>query len=244
MAEWTAKRFWSDVSLEATADGFGIRLDGRPVRTPGKRELLVPTQALAEVIADEWRAQAQVIDPSTMPATRSANSALEKVAPHRAVVQGEIAGYAETDLLCYRATGPAELIARQAAAWDPLLEWATTSLDARLLVTVGVMPVDQPPGAIRALTTAMNPMSDFELTGFHDLVALSGSFVLALAVARRHAGAEPAWDLSRIDESWQAELWGADEQAAEMAAAKRAAFLHAGRFFHLSQVQNSVPDAR
>ena len=139
MTEWKARRFWKSVTVEPLDEGFGIRLDDRPVRTPGKLALRVPTRALAQEIAEEWELQDGVIDPLSMPFTRAANSAVEKVAPQRAEVAAMLAGYGDSDLLCYRAAAPDELVARQAAAWDPLLDWAKTRHGARLIPVQGVM---------------------------------------------------------------------------------------------------------
>ena len=231
MTEWAAKRFWTDVAVTDATGGFGIALDDRPVRTPGKRPLVVPTRAMADMIAAEWRDQTGTIDPGTMPATRAANSALEKVAPVRAKVAAHLAAYAETDLLCYRADAPDALVARQAAAWDPLLDWAREDHGADLRVTTGVMPVDQPPAALAALAAPVHALDPFALAGFHDLVALSGSLVLALAVIARRLPPEDAWALSRLDEAFQIEQWGEDEDAAETAEIARSAFLDAARFY-------------
>jgi chaperone required for assembly of F1-ATPase len=144
-----------------------------------------------------------------------------------------LSAYGGTDLLCYRATGPADLVARQAAGWDPLLDWAATALLASLHCTAGVMHVDQPEDSLAVLDAAVRSLTPFQLAAFHDLVALSGSLVLALAVSRGRLTAEAAWQLSRIDETWQAEVWGADEEAAETAARKQGEFLQAARFFAL-----------
>ncbi len=234
MTEWAAKRFWKAAEVTDAGSGYGVALDGRPVRTPGKALLTVPTRALAEEVAAEWNAQDEKIDPLSMPFTRSANSALEKVTPQHDEVAAMLAGYGETDLICYRAEGPQPLIDRQAEHWDPLLDWAETALGARLNVASGIMPVEQDPAALDRLAAQVRSFDPFRLTGFHDLVALSGSLVIGFAVTNGFRGAEEAWRLSRIDEDWQIEEWGADEEAAEAAAAKQAAFLHAARFFALS----------
>jgi chaperone required for assembly of F1-ATPase len=184
-------------------------------------------------VAAEWQAQTGTVNPATMPFTRTANSAIDTVVPQHQAVVDMLAAYGGTDLLCYRATGPAELVARQAAAWDPLLDWSATALGAPLRTTAGVMHVDQPPASLVTLTAAVDALSDFQLAAFHDLVAISGSLVLALAVTRDRLTVEEAWALSRIDEAWQIEQWGDDEEAAELAARKRADFLQADRFFAL-----------
>lgn len=235
MSGWAARRFWRDVTVVAEGDAFAVRLDGRPLRTPAKRALRVPTRALAEALAEEWRAQEDVIDPVVMPVTRSANAAVDKVAGQRAEVADTLAAYAETDLLCYRASEPPTLSAHQAAAWDPLLDWADATLKARLVPAVGVMPRRQDPAVVASLAAQVHAMGDFELTGFHDLVMLSGSLVLGFAVAHRRLSAAQAWEVSRLDEEWQIGLWGRDAEAEAAAEVRRAAFLHAERFFLASQ---------
>ena len=230
MSSWAAKRFWAKAAVVPQGDQFAIHLDGRPVRTPGKSLLMVPTQAMAERIALEWDSQEDTINPESMPWTRSANSAIEKVATTRAGVEAHLIDYAGTDLLCYRAQAPASLIARQAAAWDPILDWANHTFGARLATTSGVMPVDQPDEAIERLGETMSPMSSFAMTGFYDLVTLSGSFLIGLAAV--HGQDESLlWDASRVDENWQFEQWGVDEEAAKAAEIKKTAFIHATEFY-------------
>lgn len=233
MSGWTAKRFWTAASAEAAEGGFTVRLDGRAVKTPAKVPLVVPTLAMAQAIAAEWDAQQGKVRPETMRCTRAANSAIDKVAPLRAEVIAELAGYGGSDLICYRATGPQPLIDRQAAAWDPLLDWAKTTLRAPLNATHGVMHIAQPQPSLDRLTTRVAAFSDFELAAVHDLIAISGSLVLALAVTEGRLAAEAAFDASRIDNRWQAEEWGEDEDEAAAEALRRAAFLQANRFFGL-----------
>ncbi len=236
---WTAKRFWSEASAGPCDGGFTVRLDGRGAKTPAKTPLILPTAALAEAVAAEWEAQTGKVSPASMPLTRMANSALDKVAPQFREVADMIAAYGGSDLLCYRATGPRELIARQAAAWDPLLDWAARVLSAPLITTAGVMPVAQPQAALAALSARVHALTPFELAALHDLVAISGSLILGLAVACGHLTPDQAWDASRIDETWQAELWGRDEDAARIEALRRAALLDAGRFFALCRLQSA-----
>lgn len=233
MSAWTARRFWTTASSVPVEGGYTVQLDARPVKTPLKAPLVVPTLALAEAIAAEWQAQEGNVNPETMPFTRTANSAIDKVAPQIDEVAGMLAAYGGSDLLCYRAEGPPDLVARQAEAWDPVLIWALETLGADLLVTEGVMHVEQPAESVMRLHERVAAMSSFQLAAFHDLVAMSGSLVLALAVVGGRLAAEEAWTLSRIDEEWQISLWGEDEEAAEVAARKRAAFLQADRFFGL-----------
>jgi chaperone required for assembly of F1-ATPase len=235
MSEWTQRRFWTTADIAPEAGGHGIRLDGRAVRTPAKAPLVVPGAALARAIAAEWDAQTGVIDPNSMPLTRIANSAIDKVTPQRAEVAELLAAYGESDLLCYRADGPEELVARQAAGWDPLLAWAEDTLGAPLLTAVGVMFIPQPPASVEALRRRVTPLDPFDLAPFHDLVALTGSLVLGLAALHGQQPIEDLWALSRIDETWQAEQWGDDEEAAQAAAVKAAAFSDAARFYALRQ---------
>lgn len=231
MAEWKHKRFWSDVTVVEKDGGFTILLDERQVKTPAKTSLVVPAHALAELIAQEWAAQEGEVKPETMPMTRSANAALDKVTAQFDEVAALLAAYGESDLLCYRATAPEELIARQAAAWDPLLEWAQTDLGARLKSGHGVMYIDQDPASIAVLNKIVFAFTPFELTAFHDLVSMSGSLVLALAITQGHLTVADAWETSRVDENWQIEQWGEDDEAQEVAEAKRQSFVHAFRFF-------------
>jgi chaperone required for assembly of F1-ATPase len=233
MSEWKAKRFWKEANVAPAEGGWQVLLDARPVRTPAKVPLILPTQALAEALAAEWQAQEERIDPGSMPLTRTANSALDKVAVQRVEVAQMLAGYGGSDLLCYRAERPAELIARQASEWDPLLAWAEERHGARLVTATGVMPVAQDAAALERLAAPVFAMEPFALAAFHDLVALSGSLVLALAVIEERLEPQEAWRLSRLDEDWQIEQWGDDEEAEAMARVKGAAFLDAARFWAL-----------
>lgn len=235
MSDWKPKRFWKAATPEACEGGFTVLLDGRNVRTPAKAPLIVPTLAMAEAIAAEWDAQEKDVDPMTMPLTKGANAAIDKVAIQRAEVVEMLAAYGDSDLLCYRAAGPEELIARQAAAWDPLLDWAADTMSARLFVGEGVMHVAQPAASLARLTEALDRFDDFGIAAMHDLISLSGSLVLALAVAHGRLSPEEAWMLSRVDEHWQIEQWGEDEEATAAELVKRAAFLNAARFLTLRQ---------
>jgi chaperone required for assembly of F1-ATPase len=237
---WTLKRFWTEVAVAPVAGGFAVTLDGKPVRTPGKVPLLLPTRALAQMVAAEWQAQEGLVRPATMPATRTANTALDTLPKHRAAIVADLSGYGATDLLCYRAGEPAGLCARQAAGWDPLLDWAALRYGARLRSQVGVMPVAQDEEALAALAAEVARQDDFQLAAFHDLVQLSGSLIIALAVAEGVRSPEEAWELSRIDETWQAEQWGKDDDAEAAADLKRAAFVHAS-LFHSHCGQANAP---
>ncbi|MEQ9695242.1 ATP12 family protein [Shimia sp. SDUM112013] len=235
MSGWAKKVFWKEVSVNEADGGFTVTLDGRGLKTPAKSALAVPTRDMAEAIAAEWRAQDGEVNPLSMPVTRSANAAIDKVAIQHGEVADMLADYGGTDLLCYRATNPEELIARQAAEWDPVLDWASETLGARLLPVAGVMHVAQSDTALQGLRDKVHAMSNFELAAFHDLVSLSGSLVLGFAATHQMRPIEEIWMLSRLDETWQEELWGVDEEAAEQAEIKKQAFLHADRFFKMSR---------
>ena len=234
MSEWKSKRFWKEARTEEVEGGFTVKLDGRMVKTPGKSALVVPTLKMAEVIAAEWDAQDEVIDPMTMPASRAANSAIEKVAPQREAVIEALAEYGASDLICYRAEKPQALVDRQSEVWDPLVAWAKDKLGADLVLTTGVMFVAQPPDALAALRTPLTEATAFELAGLHDLIMLSGSLVIGLK-AREQQDVSSLWQASRVDETYQAEEWGFDEEAVEATAAKEAAFYAAHRFYLLAR---------
>lgn len=233
MSNWAAKRFWTDVAVVPEAQGYAVQLDGRPVKTPAKAALWLPSEALAQAVAAEWRMVEGQIDPTQMPFTQSANSAIDKVAVQFDAVAQMLAAYGGSDLLCYRADTPAALAARQAAAWDPLLDWAEQTYGGRLVLTAGVMPVAQSDDAVAALAAPLFQATAFELTGLHDLIALSGSLVIGLAVAKDRLTPAEGWALSRIDELWQAEQWGADDEAEAAAQIKSDAFSHAAAFYRM-----------
>lgn len=235
MSEWKAKRFWKTAKVAETEQGFTVHLDGRPVKTPAKAPLVVPTRAMADAIAQEWDSQDGDIAPYTMPVTRAANAAIDKVTHQHAEVAQMIAGYGDTDLICYRADSPAELVARQAEAWDPLLDWAADALDARLKPVTGIMYSPQDPKALAALAQRVHQMDAYSLTAFHDLVGMSGSLIIGFAALHDLHDIQALWRLSRIDEIWQAELWGVDEEAQEQAAKKESEFLAAKIFYDLAK---------
>jgi chaperone required for assembly of F1-ATPase len=236
MTGWKARRFWSEAAAAPSAEGgWEVLLDGRAVRTPAKARLLLPSRALAEAIASEWAAQEKEIAPHRMPLTRAANAAIDKVRTQRAEVVAMLAAYGETDLLCHRAEAPAELVRRQAEAWDPLLAWCAASLGAPLVPKAGVMPGTQPAASLAALRAALEALDDFELTAAHDLVSLPGSLVIGLAAVHGQGEIDALWQASRIDETWQQELWGEDAEAAEAARLRQADFRAAARFLALSR---------
>lgn len=233
MSGWKAKRFWKEATAEPCDGGFTVRLDGRAVKTPAKAAFVMPTMAMARSAAAEWDAQHGAVDPETMPVTRAVNSAIDKLALQFDEVVGLLAAYGASDLLCYRATGPAPLVARQAAAWDPLLQWAAQELGAPLNATAGIVHIAQPPESLERLHELTAGFDCFRLAAFHDLVAISGSLILGFAVVRGRISAAEAFDLSRIDEAWQAEIWGVDDEAAALEVSKRQAYLAAAEFLAL-----------
>ena len=235
MSEWRQRRFWTRAEIAQAGGAFLVLLDDRPIHTPARARLELPTEALARAVVGEWEAQGEVVAPQTMPVTRSANSAIDKVRPQRAEVEAHLASYAETDLICHRAEGPEALALAEAEAWDPLLDWARSGLGAPLAATAGIVPVAQPPRSLERLAARLAAEDDFALTALADLVGLSGSLVIGLAVLDEVLPAQELWRRSRIDESWQESQWGIDEQAVVAAAAKRADFLHATRFAELSR---------
>jgi chaperone required for assembly of F1-ATPase len=207
------KRFYKTVSVEEAHGRFAIALDSRAVRTPAKSALAVPSEALARAIAAEWEAQGDEVKPHAMPLTRLASTAIDKVAAERARLVDELAGYAESDLLCYRAELPPELVARQEAQWQPLLDWAADRFAARLEVTQGVLPRVQPAASLKALRTAVEAQDDMGLAALHSATTAAGSLVIALALLEDRLAADEAFALSQLDESFQIEQWGEDAEA-------------------------------
>ncbi len=228
----SAKRFYERVDVVAADGGFTVTLDDRPIRTPGGRAFVAP-RLVAEAAAEEWRAQGAKIDPTAMPITRAINSAIERIAPRREAVVDEIAAYAATDLVCHRADAPAALIEREATAWDPLLAWAEAALGAPLVVVVGVLPADQPEASRARLRARGAAETDLGLAALYALTTLSGSLVIALAVVDGRIAADEGWAASRVDEDFQAELWGVDAEAAAAAERARRDFLAAARLARL-----------
>ena len=223
------KRFWRAVSVE---DGE-VRLDDRPVRTPGRSPLAIPYPRLAEAIAEEWRAVEGDIDPRAMPLTGLANAAIDRIAPDPAAFAAGLTTYGESDLLCYRAEMPAELVARQRAAWDPLLDWAQRRYDVHFAVTAGVIHTSQPAATLARLAEAVAARNVFELAGLSPVVTTTGSLVAALALLEGAADAATIWRAAEIDEDWQAEQWGEDDLARRARDAHRADFDAGARFLSL-----------
>ncbi len=227
MAIAPAKRFYERVATRpatrAAGDGgYEVLLDQRPVRTPGKVALLLPTRDLAEAVAGEWEAQEERIRPATMPLMSLACTAIDRIAPRRGEIVAEILGYAETDLLCYRAERPASLVARQAAEWQPLLDWAALALDAPLRVTAGVLPVRQSDANLAALRHAVEPSSDLHLAALASATGATGSLVIGLALAHGRLSAAEAFEAAELDATFQIEQWGEDPEATRRREAVRA----------------------
>jgi chaperone required for assembly of F1-ATPase len=208
------KRVYKQATARAAEGGWGVALDGRPMRTPAKHELIVPSAALAEAIAAEWDAQQDEIRPATMPLTRLAATAIDRTRTQRELVVAEAANYAGTDLVCYRAEHPPALIARQHAEWQPLIDWAMQRYDAALAVTSGVVPQPQSPAALKAFAAAVAAQDDFRLTALHTMTTACGSLVIALALMERRLDAASAFAVSQLDETFQIEAWGEDAEAA------------------------------
>jgi len=224
------KRFYERASVAEADGGFALRLDGRGARTPGKAPLVAPRHAIAELIAAEWDAQGEVIEPWTMPATRLANSAIDGVAKTLDETRAEIARYAGSDLVCYRAEAPPDLIAMQAAAHDPVLAWAREALGAEFRVTSGVVYVEQPRAATQRIEAALGRWDDaFAVAALHVLTSLAGSALIALKLAHGATGAEDAWRAAHVDEDFQIEKWGWDRESQERREARWSEFATAAK---------------
>ncbi len=207
------KRFYETVEVAPSEGGHQILLDGRTVKTPSKALLMLPTVALAEAVADEWRAQGEVINPHGMHLTKLANTATDRVVVRAHVVAAEVAGFGGTDLICYRATHPQALVDRQAQVWDPYVVWAADALGADLVVTHGITHVAQSTETLAAFVAAVDACSAHALTGLHGLTTAFGSLTLGLAHLKGFVAFEAAWDASQLDENFQVEQWGEDAEA-------------------------------
>lgn len=230
-----AKRFYETAWAVESAQGWQVLLDGRPVNTPMRARLNLPSRPLAEAIAAEWEAQGPKVKPTTMPLTRLANSAIDRAAPRREEVIEGLLAYGETDLLCYRAAWPEKLATLQAEAWDPVLSWSRRELGADLRVVAGVMHVPQPAEAVAALEKAVRGYDDFALTAMNQMTTLTASLVLTLALARDFFGVEDAWRAAHVDEDWQASQWGEDAAARQRRDAQWADMAAAARFLALAR---------
>lgn len=227
------KRFYREATAAPAEGGLAILLDGRPVKTPARRPLAVPTEELAEAIAAEWNEQGGEIDPHAMPLTGLANAAIDRVAPDPAAFARNLAAYGESDLLCYRSEGPQPLVRRQEEQWDRLLGWARQRYDVDFETIAGIMHRMQPPKTTERLARAVAARDPFRLAALAPLVTISGSLVIALALAEGEIGLEQAWAAATLDEAWQAEKWGEDPLAVQALAARRREFDAAYRFLTL-----------
>ena len=227
------KRFYTAAMAVAATDGWTVALDGKPVRSPGRAPLDLPTAALASAVAAEWAAQAETIAPATMPLTGFAYAAIDRVAPDVAAFARGLAAFADTDLLCYRADAPADLAARQAAVWDPLLAWARARYDVGFFLTAGIVHAAQPPATLARIAAAYAAFDAFRLAALHPVVTICGSAVIGLAVAEGHLTAAQAFAAGQLDELWQAERWGSDPLAAASLANRRVALDDAMRLLDL-----------
>ena len=227
------KRFWKDVVVEPEDGGWAIRLDGRPVRTPARALLLIPSEILALAIGEEWRSIDGEIDPGAMPLTGLANAAIDRIAPARQAFAGGLARYAEADLACYRSEWPPDLVSRQSQSWDDLLAWARRRYDVDFCTTSGLLHVPQAQATIDRLSQAVAELDDFQLAGLSPLVTTGGSLVAALAVLEQAITPEAAWLAVSIDERWQLEQWGSDAEAAAALENRRVHFMAGALFLEL-----------
>lgn len=227
------KRFWKDVSVEREGDGWVIRLDGRPVKTPARSALTVESERLAEAIADEWRCVGETVDPRAMPLTGLANAAIDRVAPAREEFAKGLARYAEADLACYRSEGPSALVKRQEEEWDSLLAWGRSRFDVDFATTSGLTHVNQPEGTVRRLSQALGSLGAFHLAGLSPLITIGGSLIAALSVLERAMTPGQAWDAVSVDERWQLEQWGSDAEAEAALENRRRDFMAAASFLDL-----------
>ncbi len=227
------KRFWTVAEAVADDSGWGVRLDERPLRTPGRALLVVPTEALARAVAQEWASAEVSVDPRAMPLTGLANAAIDRVARDRAAFAASLARYAEADLACYRAGEPETLAARQRESWDSLLGWARRRYDVDFAVTTGIVHVAQPSPTVERLAHEVAAVDAFRLAGLSPLITIGGSLVAALAVLEGALSPEDAWAAVSIDERWQIEKWGADAEAELGLANRERDFLAAASFLEL-----------
>lgn len=227
------RRFWKEVTLEQSTFGYAVRLDGRPVKTPTRNELALPTRKLADAVVAEWEAVEKTIDPLKMPMTGFANAAIDHIGADRDGFVTAIAAYGETDLLCYRAAADEPLGARQAEIWDPWLDWARAHYDVSFVIVEGIMHRPQPEASLDKLRTAVAARGTFELAAMAKLAHLSGSLIATLAVVERAGEAQEIWNAACLDELWQEELWGADHWAEKNRNDREAEFMAAARFLEL-----------
>lgn len=227
------RRFYKSVAVITGEHGWGVTLDGKSLRSPAKKDLSLPSRALAAAIAAEWNAQGEKVRPQSMPLMQFAATAIDRVGPERARIVADLAGYAGTDLICYRASEPPSLVARESQHWDPLMDWLRRRYDVSLNVTRGIVPVSQPPATLEALARVVEGHDDFALAALATLVSASGSLVIGLAVADRQLTPEQAAHAAQLDELYQAERWGEDKEAVERRVGQLAELVAARRFLDL-----------
>ena len=216
------KRFYKNVSVAPLENGFVVHLDGKPVRTPGKALLALPTEAAATLVADEFAAQVETINPVSMPVMRLVNTAIDGVANDPQAVLEDILRFASSDLLCYRADAPQGLVERQNRHWNPVLDWARSSLGARFNLAEGIIHVEQPRETIAVLGSHLNQRAEpLRLAAIHVMTSLTGSALLALAVDYGALDGDAAWAAGHVDEDWQIEHWGQDAEAVARRAARK-----------------------
>ncbi len=232
------KRVYKAVTVAEAENGFAVLLDGKTVKSPARRNLCLPNRALAEAVAAEWDAQAEAVDPRSMPLMSLVATTADRVETQRDYVIKTIADYAGSDMLCYRAEEPADLVLRQVESWDPLLDWAADALGARLRVTTGIMPIQQDGAALGAIKGVVAGYEALAMTALHEMTAISGSVVIGLAIAEGHIGAEAGVDAAQLDETFQIEQNGEDEEAMERLAGLRTDLLVAAEFLRLGRAWN------
>jgi chaperone required for assembly of F1-ATPase len=226
------KRFYARAGVSETADGFAITLDDKTVRTPSRNQLLAPNSAIAKIMAAEWEAQKEIINPMTMPVTRLANSVIDAVVDRAEAVADDVAKYFETDLLFYRASHPEALVAREAKHWDPVLFWAADTLGAHFILAEGIVHVRQPDPAVAAARAAL-PSDPWSIAAFHVITAITGSALLALALLRGHLDADQVWAAAHVDDDWNIDQWGIDGEVAARRAARQVDFRAAAEVLSL-----------
>ena len=240
MSEWKQKRFWKSVHVVSTEAGYFIKLDDKILKTPAKRQMMLPTETLAKKVASEWGQQVEEIDPTKMPFTKAANAALDKVSEQFEEVSSLLGEYGDTDLLYYRADSPPELQKRQKTGWDPIVKWAENTFKVQINCGTGIVYIPQNEKLFSKIRLKIRSLNIFELTAFYDMVSITGSLILGLAIIKGRLLAEEAYQLSRIDEQWQLEQWGEDEEAQVASNLKNAAILHSEEFFTLSDGNKST----
>lgn len=230
------KRFYAQAKAVPGEGGFVLALDDRPARTPGRAALVLPTLALGDAVAAEWNAQGPTIDPAAMPLTRLANTAIDGVAATAGEVREDIARYAGSDLVVYRAGDPERLVADQAAAWDPVLDWARDALGARFVLREGLMFVEQPASSLARIRSRLDgETSPFALAALHVMTTLTGSALIALMHAAGALDLDAAWQAAHVDEFHQESRWGADDEALDRRRRRQAEFATASRMLMLSR---------